>query len=149
MGKRVNRIMNIMIVFLLFIITILSIEVLKIKKDKTYVPSFMSYIPLTVLSDSMFPLFQEGDVIIVKKINYHDLKENDIITYKDEEKLITHRIVKKIKLMQEGEKRVDVYEEGKGEDAFITKGDANAYPDGYFIPIQDVVGKYCFRLKGR
>lgn len=138
-----------MIVFLIFIITILTIEVIKIEKDKSYIPSFLSYTPLIVLSDSMYPLFQEGDVIFIKRINNQGLKENDIVTYKNEGKLITHRIVKKIKQLKEGEVMEDLYEQGKCEDALITKGDNNKYPDGYFVNIEDIVGRFCFSVKGR
>ena len=67
-----------------------------------------------------------GDIVIVK-IN-GDFLENDIISYKENNKIITHRIVK-----------ID-------NDKIITKGDNNNVADSEIFQ-KDVIGKVVFVVK--
>ena len=78
-----------------------------------------------VISDSMQPALQIGDVIIVKKsTNY---AERDIITYSNGLTTITHRII------------------AINNDEVITKGDANEVDDKP-INKEQIVGKFFFRI---
>ena len=62
------------------------------KFDKVYdLIKFKSYV---ILSDSMKPAMDPGDVIFIKKINVDNLKAGDIITFQKEEFIATHRIIK-------------------------------------------------------
>ena len=46
------------------------------------VANLLGYIPLTVESDSMYPTFKQGDLIICREIDSIDaLQENDVITF--------------------------------------------------------------------
>lgn len=78
-----------------------------------------------VISGSMQPALQIGDVIIIKKANNY--AEKDIITYDNGLTTITHRI-----------KTIN-------GDEIITEGDANDAPDKP-ITKDRILGKYFFRI---
>lgn len=78
-----------------------------------------------VISGSMQPVLQIGDVIIVKKSNNYS--ERDIITYSNGLTTITHRII------------------AINNDEVITKGDANEVDDKP-INKEQIVGKFFFRI---
>lgn len=78
-----------------------------------------------VISGSMQPALQIGDVIIVKKSNNYS--ERDIITYSNGLTTITHRII------------------AINNDEVITKGDANEVDDKP-IDKEQIVGKFFFRI---
>ena len=90
-------------------------------------PKIFGYTQVIVISGSMIPTLEIGDILIVhEQKNY---AENDIITYRGETKLITHRIV-----------------EIKGS-GYITKGDFNNTPDDP-IPSSIIQGKVVGRIHG-
>lgn len=90
--------------------------------------------PYTVLSGSMEPTYHVGSVIYSQKVDPHDLKEGDPITYRmGGDTLVTHRIV-------------EVLDEDSPTLAFRTKGDANDHPDGTPVPADAVVGKPLFSI---
>ena len=92
--------------------------------------------PITILSDSMYPQFARGDVVIFKKINDEELKqipEGTIIVYSIEDKYIAHRIVN---IKKEDDK---VY--------YQTKGDNNNVSDLDLVQIDQIKGVYAFRVK--
>lgn len=78
-----------------------------------------------VISGSMQPALQIGDVIIIKKANNY--AEKDIITYDNGLTTITHRI------------------KSINGDEIITEGDANDAPDKP-ITRDRILGKYFFRI---
>lgn len=78
-----------------------------------------------VISGSMQPALQIGDVIIIKKANNY--AEKDIITYDNGLTIITHRI------------------KSINGDEIITEGDANDAPDKP-ITKDRILGKYFFRI---
>ena len=78
-----------------------------------------------VMSSSMETQIHKGDYIIVKNTNNY--KKGDIVTYKENDYYITHRIV-----------------EINGNKV-ITKGDANNTNDEE-IDKNDIVGKYIFKI---
>lgn len=98
------------------------------------VPSFFGWKPFIVLSGSMETQIMTGDIAVVKEINTNELKENDIIAFKDNEDIvITHRIV-------------EIVREDDGKAKYKTKGDNNNIEDdGYVYPDQ-VEGIYKFRV---
>ena len=99
-------------------------------------PTFLGYAPMIVLTDSMFPEIQSGDLILVKTVDAERLQEGDVISYFDPDStsnsVVTHRIV-----------RVN-YADGL---SFITKGDANNAEDTP-VPAANVVGLYQTKIKG-
>ena len=94
------------------------------------------YEPITILSNSMIPVFKRGDVLIYKKIDEEELKEipkNSIIVYKKENKNIAHRVVDVIK-----EKDIVLYQ---------TKGDNNNVPDFELVETNQIKGVYVLNIK--
>ncbi|MDS0292809.1 signal peptidase I [Halogeometricum luteum] len=92
-----------------------------------------------VLSDSMSPAIDAGDVVFVADRPVAEIGEGDVITFESVDlaagsgsSLVTHRVAA-------------VVEDG-GERAFRTKGDANEEADPELVPADDVVGAVSFHL---
>ena len=80
-----------------------------------------------VLTGSMEPGISPGDYITIRKVNPDKLKVNDIVTYKINQVVVTHQIVK-----------ID-------GDKITTQGTANNVADNP-ISKSDILGKYVFKL---
>ncbi len=94
------------------------------------------YEPITILSNSMYPTFSRGDVIIFEKLNDIQLgtiNEDNIIIYTIGDKNIAHRIVNKI---------IE-----NGDVSYQTKGDYNNAPDINLVKIEQIKGVYVFHIK--
>jgi len=128
MKKKILRIMSSFIrsVFLIGI-CFLAIVVLSSRVSGGE-PTILGYQVKTVLSGSMEPTIQTGSIISIKLGNSSSYKKGDIITFRIDEKLITHRIS-------------DV-KQANGQVSYTTKGDNNDGPDLWTVSSQDVVGKY-------
>lgn len=77
------------------------------------------YQPAVMLTSSMAPLINPGDVVITKTIPLEDVKVGDILTYGipvEDHRTVTHRVTE-----------ISAYENGAA--AIKTKGDANPNPD--------------------
>ncbi|WP_435552049.1 signal peptidase I [Natrinema sp. CGMCC1.2065] len=86
-----------------------------------------------VLSDSMSPTFESGDVILVEDVDPASIEEGDVITYADGSgERTTHRVVEVV--------------ERDGERQFRTQGDANDDPDGDLVPASAVEGRHTHTL---
>lgn len=121
-----NVVINIVLFFLVIVACIsvyISVQINILEKE--YVNIF-GYTYLKVETASMADTIMIGDIVIVK-IN-DDFLENDIISYKENNKIITHRIVK-----------ID-------NDKIITKGDNNNVADSEIFQ-KDVIGKVVFVVK--
>lgn len=94
----INIILWVFLAFALFT----TIVALAAQGDKDGYPSFFGSYILTVSSDSMSGTFEEGDIILAKKLNNDEkqtLKKGDVITFRTNEiiegkyVLNTHRII--------------------------------------------------------
>ena len=129
---KVIKIFFISILFLL--VTINVILIFKTIVHPKEIPGILGYKPLIVLSGSMSPTFNYGDLIIVKDVDTNTLKVEDIVSFKNGKKYTTtHRIngISKI-----------------SKDCFETKGDANNSKDHGIVCSKDIQGKYLFRIVG-
>jgi len=120
-----NIILDIIIVFLtLVVICIISGFVQLNVLNKDYFDIF-GYTIFNVETGSMNPIIQIGDIIIVKLTD--NIQEDDIITFKENNKFITHRVI------------------NINENEIITKGDNNNTQDK---PIRrtDVLGKVVYMV---
>ena len=100
--------------------------------NKDEVPDFGGYLPLIVLTDSMYPDIKSGDLIICKTIDPNDVKEDMVISFFDPEgngtAVVTHKVVEVL--------------EQDGKRSFRTKGINNNAEDRLPVPAENLVGKY-------
>lgn len=100
------------------------------------VPKVAGYCPMIVLTDSMYPLIQSGDLIICQTIDAEAVEASDVIAFFDPAgsgtSIVTHRVV-------------EVIEEGNTI-SFRTKGDANNAEDSALVPADNLVGIYKSRI---
>jgi len=89
-----------------------------------WLPSLFGYKPLVVLSGSMSPTFEKGDVIYYHEASQNEIKVGDAITFKLEDTIVTHRIN-------------EIDEDGM----YVTKGDANETVDPVKINYSNILGK--------
>src|SRR5699024_8739712 len=96
-------------------------------------PSILGYKPLTVLSNSMDPAFETGDLIFVKKTDASAIEVGDVITFQAKgEPLITHRVE-------------EIIDDQNGI-SFITKGDNNNVADDMPVTADMLQGKQVFHI---
>lgn len=121
----VGIILNILIVIVVIVVLIVLFGVVQTKILKTEYSNYFGYSIFQVATGSMSPAIETKDIILVHILNEtqkEELKEGDIIVFKQDSGIITHRITK------------------ISEDKITTKGDANNTEDN---PIQkeDIIGK--------
>lgn len=90
------------------------------------VSGIAKYQMIAVASDSMTPVFSRGDAVILKKIDAEDVKIGDVLVFKKDDLVITHRVTK---IKEENSK---LY--------FYTKGDANISIDAETVKESNVIG---------
>jgi len=103
---------------------------------------------LIVLSGSMSPIMNTGDLVVVTPVDSGNINVGDIIAYtppgvknviyyntsrvKNDNVIVTHRVVEIIE------------DDDEGDLSFGTKGDANEDADPYTVVVSDLVGKATF-----
>lgn len=103
------------------------------------VPSVASTLPLVVLTDSMSPVIESGDLIICRAGVPENIQAGDVIAFFDpagkDSSIVTHRVVE--------------VTEQDGEIAWRTKGDNNNTEDRLLVPADQLVAVYSgIRLAG-
>lgn len=95
-----------------------------VNKDK--IPDIFGYKPFFVVSGSMADTINTGDLIIVKEVNENEIKKGDIIAFKYEDYVVTHRVV-------------NVINDDNGL-YFKTKGDNNNLEDDFNVKPDSLEG---------
>ena len=88
-----------------------------------------------IASDSMYPELRRGDAVIIEKIdktNISSLKKGMIVAFKEEDEIVTHRILT-IELIE-------------GKEYIITKGDNNDTKDVTKKAKDDIIGIVRFKI---
>ena len=120
------------IIYAMIIIVIWNILLICISSalntNEKYLFGLKAYI---ITTDSMKPHINSGDVIIISKVSEENLKVGDVITFKKDEEVITHRIIKINK---------------SEENDYITKGDNNNIEDQKSISYKDIEGRKVLRI---
>ena len=88
-----------------------------------FIPTLWGYKPLVIISGSMEPILKVGGILYYKEIELDKYANNDIVVFKSNNYLISHRIV-------------EINNSG-----FITKGDANKNNDSNVLYYNKVLGK--------
>lgn len=96
------------------------------------VPSLFGISPMIVKSGSMETEIMTGDIVIIKKINASEIKVNDVIAFKDNGYVTTHRVI-------------EIVNNESGL-SFRTKGDNNTSADRYAVDDENVIGIYVMRF---
>lgn len=124
---------NAFMILLVLLVVFIGFSTLQTRKNPHHIPSIMGYRSMTVLSGSMRPMLEPGDMIITKSPKVEDIQVGDVITYRVGNKnLVTHRVV-------------DVLKEEE-QIRFQTQGDANNAIDLGLVYPEDIVGSYLFRI---
>ena len=132
MEKIKNVISSIIFIILLAILFVSSVILVNSYVYPDKIPSFLGWKPFIVLSGSMETQIMTGDLIVVKEVDTNTLKENDIIAFKENEMVVTHRIVR--------------VEKVDGKTKYITKGDNNSAEDNGYVLGEQIEGLYQFRI---
>ncbi len=129
----------ILCVILIPILVINCTLIIKSYTNKDQVPSISGIFPMIILTDSMYPEFESGDLIICNTAEPEEIKVGDVICFYDPEgngtATVTHRVQ-------------EVVTDDEGNLAWITKGDANNTEDLPTVPAKNLIGVYKTRLKG-
>ena len=118
--KIAHIILNIIITLVFLMVIIVGYNYFQLQIIKKYYSNFFGYTVFEVSTGSMAKTLNIYDVILVKITK--EVEVNDIITYKNNDELITHRIME------------------INENKIITKGDANNTEDKE-ITTDVVIGK--------
>ena len=139
-GHRILTVIGTILCVLL--IPVLVINCMLIIKSYTHsdqVPSVGGTFPMIILTDSMVPEFESGDLIICHTAEPEEVQVGDIICFYDPAgngmTTVTHRVQE----VTEGE---------DGSLAWVTKGDANNIEDMQPVPAENLVGIYRSRIPG-
>lgn len=129
--KVFNIVINVLIVSILIISVLMA--ALALTSKSSGISHILGYAPISVLSDSMVPTFEKGDLIISKMIDENtELKVGDIITFETviegENAKNTHKIVK--------------IEEEQGVTLYRTKGDNNPTEDEDPVLLESIYAVY-------
>lgn len=123
----------------LILLPVLIINLTLIAKSyihKDEVPSVGGKFPMIVLTDSMYPVIEAGDLIICNTAEADEIRVNDVISFYDPmgsgTSVVTHRV---LEIVTED-----------GEISFRTKGDNNNAEDTALVPAENLIGIYQSRI---
>ena len=171
-GSKVSFIIGLVLCIILVPVLIINcVLIVKGFGNDKKPPDVFGLVPLTVASPSMYPLFDEGDMIFVQKVDDPTtIKVGDVICFFDPAQkgdyLLTHRVVEKYK-DEEGKWYVrtagdfnmqNSYDSAKDKSIFQKKTDANDKNHTYWytddeakydrtpVPLdsETIVGKYSY-----
>lgn len=97
------------------------------------VPGIGGIVPMIVLTDSMYPSIQSGDLILCHREDAEKVQVGDVIAFLDPDgsgkTVVTHRVA-------------EITKDENGSLAWVTKGDANNTKDSTVVPAKNLVGVY-------
>lgn len=137
--SRVLTIIGIVLCVLLIPMLIINITMIVdsyVHEDE--VPSFFGLTPMIVLTESMEPVIDAGDLIVCKPVEVSDIAKGDIISFYDpmstKNSVVTHRVVDILDI--------------DGVIYFETMGDNNdGAKDVKPVAADKVIGRYSFRIR--
>ena len=130
MKSKVIKALKIIGIVVLIVLFIILLKKIINKEEIPFVTNQNAYI---VLTGSMEPKYNIGDVIIEKTIEEKDIKVGTVVTYKiKKNKTITHRVV-------------EIVEE-EGKTLYRLKGDNNNSPDKDLVNFNQIQGTILFKI---
>lgn len=133
-----NKVLNVLFMVMKAITTliiILIVSVIFVQRVSNNKVTFGGYSMFTIVTESMVPKYEVGDMILAKSVDVNSLKRGDDVVYLGrqdsyKDKIVTHQIVK---IEMNGNRRV-----------FHTKGIANNYEDPIVVGDQ-IYGKVIYK----
>lgn len=127
--ETMKKLGKVLLWFLLIVIILYNLYTfVSFKVFKKNLVGIGGYAFLEVVSGSMEPTIQTGDLIIINQ-KEKDYKEGNIVTFIDVNgSFVTHRIV------------------GMTSNGYLTKGDANKSVDPGYVRKEKIVGTYSFKI---
>ncbi len=133
MKNYLKKIFCVLVFIILAVILTYNITIIvKTIREPNQTPSFLGIKTYIIVSGSMEPDYNIGDMVIVKEVEESKLKVGDIISYRDGQNVVTHRIVKKNTV--------------NGEIQYVTKGDHNNVEDHIILTMDSIEGKVIGKL---
>lgn len=130
MSKIIGTLLTITILLLVMMAVLLVTQILIHPSE---IPNICGIKILQVMSGSMADVFNVGDIVIIKEVKQQEkLEIGDIITFKKNETIVTHRITNITKSYENLE--------------FTTKGDNNNAQDPEKVKFQEIEGKYICKI---
>ena len=127
-AKNIKNILYVILIILIYNMVLIGVS----STNKLKNINLFGYKSYVITSASMEPEIKSGDVIISKVTKQQDLQKGDVITFKKNQDVITHRIVD---IQNNEEKKY-----------YVTKGDNNKYEDLEKIEYGQIEGKYIFKI---
>lgn len=128
----INKIIKKIVCTLLIIVAIINLVLLYYNFKGEESPNVFGLYFFNIVSGSMKPTLQVNDIIITKQAKANDYQKGDIITFKQNNKVISHRIVQVINTKQ--------------SKVFVTKGDNNKIEDSDYVSPEQIYGKVIFHI---
>lgn len=127
--KKVKNIIEYIIIFLIILVN--ATLIIKSINNPNKSPDLFGKKAFIIISGSMVPTIQVGDIVIIEDRN--DIKLQDIIAYRRDSKVIVHRVVEEHLI--------------NGEKMYVTKGDFNQTNDlPPMVSIDEVEGIYICKI---
>ena len=98
-----------------------------------FISGIFKYQIIAIASNSMKPVYEKGDAVIIEKKKPDQIKEQDILAFKKNNIYITHRVIEIIK--------------NENNYNFITKGDNNKEIDKYKVTEKEAIGTVKYIIK--
>ncbi len=138
-GHKIGTVIGTILCILLVPVLVINISlIIRSYTNPDKVPSLGRFLPLIVLTDSMYPEIESGDLIICRTAEPEGIAVGDVIAFFDPagngSSVVTHRVVE--------------VTEQDGALAWRTKGDANNVEDSALVPAGNLVGVYRSRIAG-
>lgn len=132
LGHKLLTVVGVILCIILIPILIINCTLIIKSYTSEEVPDVGGYLPLIVLTDSMYPLIESGDLIICHTEEAENIQTGDVIAFFDPagngSSIVTHRVTE--------------VTEFKGELAWRTKGDNNNTEDMMLVTPEKLVALY-------
>ena len=131
--KVAKRIVSIIIYIIIIPLLVYNISlIIQAVTNPNKTPSFFGIKTYTIVSGSMEPELEIGDIVLVRETDKSDIKEGDIISFRQGQSVVTHRI---IEIKENDEKQT-----------YVTRGDNNNIEDKEETEYDMIEGKFVGKI---
>lgn len=132
-SKIVEFVKNLFFAICIILTIIAGTVIYKAKKYPNQIPDILGIKPFIVFTNSMEPVYSDGDLLFTKIVDPKSINKGDIISFRDaEDTVVTHRVVKIV--------------EQNGKKFYKTKGDAALKEDEGLVDINKIEGAYVSKI---